>query len=353
MFEKCGLKDIFYRIFVLKWCAIAMVVILTIAGIGAYVGYSSIKGGSASTSTSSQLTYYVQARIGDQQTTNYDPNTAAGASRSNFINTTEAMMKSKAVGKDIYDMLLEVFTEEEIRTNIGSIGLDWQNYYKNFYTLDTEKGSAIIIDINASTDAGIEAATKVVKVEMEKIAKTIDTCNLSLYSESYVTSTGGSNSGVSLSKKLIAEIIIIAVVLTLIIMAAISIFCPTVNRGSDIDEYGVTFLGIVSNKNIEVSARIIEKMMEDKGIKKLAIASSLKKNNYAETIKKINDDLGDGLEVVYAKNPAESGDAFDLCFSADAVLLLERRGFSKHKDFAEMLNLLVNFDANIIGGMLQ
>lgn len=357
MFEKCGLKDIFYRIYALKWYVLAAIAIIIVVGFVGLWGYSKVNGGASASSSSSQLTYYVNAEINVENYGVFDPVNAATNANNYFIKTFTAQMKSKTICNEIYDDLCAVYSKNEIVKNIGQTGIEWEKYYEAFYTISPETGNTIIIDINAATEEGITVATQIIKNKVEELAASIGVCKIELRSENYLPKSESVADTFTITKKLVAEILIIAIVLVLIVVLGIAIFSPTINRGTDIDEYGVAFLGIISSKKVAIMARIIAKAMEEKGIKKLAVASSLKKNNFAEIIAQVGDEFKkigkNDFEITFVGDPTISGEAFDTCASSDAVLLIEKRGASKHKHFADLLNLFDNFETKILGGILQ
>lgn len=253
MFEKCGLRDIFYAIWKFKYFIIGVTVVFLLAGLMMSGG----KNDSADVVSSAEGKWIASACY----LVSVPEDAEIGGSDGDSVRDKEISMAytySNILSADysaemIYNRLLEKYTKQEIidgfRLGVSEDTLTFFDF-QNAYTVSVLESSSIVnFFVTAENEEMAQALLDECRVEFEKIPSVVDHSSIQYLNG--VTSVKYEKTGEDLfaessGSRTVLIFVIIGVFLSLLIVTAVAVFRPTINRKSDFSFYDVPVIGELS-----------------------------------------------------------------------------------------------------------
>lgn len=253
MFEKCGLRDVFYAIWKFKYFIVGVTAVFLLAGLMMSGGEddSAVTVSPAEGKWIASACYLVSASEdadlgGSAVDQVQDKDISMAYTFSNILNADYS-------AEMIYNRLLEKYTKKEIIDgfNLG-VSEDTLTFFDvhNAYAVSVLESSSIVnFYVTAENKEMAQALLDECRVEFEKIPSVVDHSSIQYLNG--VTSIKYENTGEDLSAEsdsshTVLIFVIIGVFLSLLIVVAIAVFRPTINRKSDFSFYDVPVIGELS-----------------------------------------------------------------------------------------------------------
>ena len=391
MFEKCGLRDIFAKIWKMKW--VILIILVIFAGIGASSYMKDVKTAEAKAAKEEANNRKIYAGYAYY----YINYTKEGTSATDSIMKSTATSYIRTMGlyptrSAIFNTLKENHSKDELTELLGSSvypkGVTRFSIKKS-YTVSRDTSPFLLkIRVTADDSDMCKELLKACRAKLVKIDEGIVNSSLK-YEGSYVAAENSNANQKSVEEeqessttsttaltdkeeedgpsiKTIIVWLIIGLVIGLILAVICALLWPVLNRASDFEDYGTLPIGEADKKSIPIFVRLLNKRLETENVKKIVFATSRTKDNrieelcrqIAEEWKKLGKDVcfGEGendsvaIQVAYA--PDRNGEASDLCEAADMVIAAEKKGASLHRRYDEMLHYLGLFEIKPAGAVL-
>lgn len=259
MFEKCGLRDIFYAIWKFKYFIIGVTVVFLLAGLMMSGG----KNDSADVVSSAEgkwiasACYLVSAsEAADSGDSGADQVQDKDIS---MAYTFSNLLKADYSAEVIYNHLLEKYTKREIIDGFQlGVSEDTLTFFdlRNAYSVSVLDSSPVVnFFATAINKEMAQALLEECRVVFEEIPSEVNHSSVQYLNG--VTSIKYENTGEGFSEESnsshsVLIFVIIGVFLSLLVVVAVAVFSPTINRKSDFSFYDVPVIGeqSVAKENI-------------------------------------------------------------------------------------------------------
>lgn len=394
MFEKCGLRDVFVRIWKMKFIILVFVIIGAAVGSLMYVrkmsAYREMQEAEAAydhVMYCGHAYYYINVTVGGSDT--------YAKMQSVVADSYKKIFALPSTSHEIFTALAKNHAEEEL----GGL-LDAERYaekqvsryklYGKSYGLRTIANKAVLeIRVCAETKEMCKELLLACRVKLKDIDATMtdnklkfenkyirkDVVDEKFFKGIYVTkentaadtsSTGeatavieddDADTSAETSAPGIGSIILwalIGLLAGIIVAIAAAIFVPTINRDSDFEGYGVVSFGTFGKDGAAMLARILKKKADERGVSGVTLVTTLKNNKKTEAFSGTltTEAEAAGLHLTFVNQPATIAESSDACGSEDMFVALEKKGISRHQKFDEMKHYLKLMGKELDGAVL-
>lgn len=373
MFEKCGLKDITYRLYMWRRtiAVCSAIVILFAAGIsflgksiaGTPQKTSQEDGNGANRHAEQNYAYYYVSLDPEQEQTVPDDRKSQEAY---FASSYKQTMGLYPTVESICNDMLEKYSAEELSHGINTAQSGNYKYKADLADM-IEAACQInvvgnsVIEIYVTTDnkeIGQELL-RVCKEKLESMQKVIFGSKLNYIGEYYTAEDVKEEPAEQEDYLKGAVWLLIAWIAAVLIFATVSaIFFPTINYDSDFELYGVNSFGGVSARNAPAFALRLQQDFMSKGGKNIGLLTTRKDTPQfrrqcrclTEQLEKLGIAVrygADGMQtagsvpcVTILSRPNENGEAFKMMMQCDILHGLEVAGRSRHNEFDALVHFV-------------
>lgn len=371
MFEKCGLRDILYRIWKNKvWICLVMVLALALGAVAGMHHTTEQKKElwNVSASYLVELNQPVAPTQGETET----------AERTMAFSAL-AILTSDYTRSQVYHELTEKFSKEEI---IHALSLDVTPEELSAFALENTlyyqvigKSSIVNFYIRSENNEFAREYIQAYCRAFEQIPQKLENCKLKLIGSVDEQIQGASledQNGVNMALPVVGAIL--GLMVSLLVITAIAVFVPTVNRREDIAAYRVPVLGELQEGgksgrySVQVVAQHILSQCQKQNCTHVAVLTSGAKDGFVAAVcQKITEQAqqndiqlyldtqnvkGDAaVELTAVGNPNQDVRALRSCMQSDGVILIERYGVTRHKALEGMLEDLADQNIPVLGAI--
>lgn len=258
MFEKCGLRDILYRLYRYKWGIFLVTLVFLLGGIGLYIFGGQADDGTPVQNNEGTAVWVASAsylvKLDDTHTVG---NAAENATQEEMYmaQTCLGILTSDYSVKQVYETLLETYTPQEL---IDGLNLDVTPQTLSYFSLSAVMKSRVL-SATSIVNFYVEIADKDLAQAYLQACRTIFETTPGIVGNCSVQYIGGvldqknsaseTNKASDTTRIVIIPIMgMVGLMLGLLFVLVLAVFSPTLNRKSDFAMYNLPVLGEVSGK---------------------------------------------------------------------------------------------------------